>query len=434
MKAPNILFLMTDQHRADVAGFAGDSIVRTPVLDRLAADAVVFTRAYTPSPVCVPGRQCLMSGRYPWNCGCRRYGDDLAPFSHTFAAALAEGGYETVCAGKLHHMGADQMQGWTRRIGMDTHVDFSHRNLADPLREQYRGPSPWPIKKELEKAGIGTSPYEVSDDYAVDGACRFIREYFSSPFYERNLRHRPILLKVSLNQPHYPFVCNEVLFDYYREKVPAPDNSAVHRHPAFHGTPDPVAAPAEWVRNARAAYYGMVEQVDSQFGRVIQSLENEGEVLDDWIIVFTSDHGDLLGDHGLWWKHKLLEASVRVPLFIRYPRKFSALECSRVVSLCDLFTTLCDLAGIPAPENTDSRSLIPLLAGTGPWTDLAYSEINGDNRMLVSDSFKLVESRNGQTALFDLRTAEPERRDCSQDPQFKDDFAEALRLLRAIPW
>lgn len=434
MKAPNILFLMTDQHRADVAGFSGHSFVRTPVLDSLAAEAVVFTRAYTPSPVCVPGRQCLMSGQYPWNCGCRRYGDDLAPFSPTFAAVLAGAGYETVCAGKLHHMGRDQMQGWTRRIGMDTHVDYAHRNLPDEVRQAYRGPPPWSIDKELARAGIGTSPYEISDDYAVDGACRFIREYFSSPFYERSLGHRPLLLKVSLNQPHYPFICDKPLFDYYREKVSPPDRSPVHGHPGFHGHPGPVDVPEEWVLNARAAYYGMVEHTDRQFGRVLESLEKEGQNLEDWIVIYTSDHGELLGDHGLWWKHKLLEASVRVPLFIRYPRRFRKKECTNVVSLCDLFATLCELCGTPVPGKTDSRSLLPLLKGSGSWTDTAFSEINGSNRMLVTDSTKLVLSKEGEAAFFDLGSQAPERRDVREDPSSTDAFRESMSQLQAIPW
>jgi choline-sulfatase len=402
------------------------------VLDRLAADAVVFSRTYTPSPVCVPGRQCLMSGKYPWSCGCRRYGDDLPPFSETFAAVLARAGYETVCAGKLHHMGRDQMQGWTRRIGMDTHIDTAHRDLPEAVRAHYRGPAPWSINKELSRAGIGVSPYAVSDDYAVDGACRFIRETFTSPFYERRLGHRPILLKVSLNQPHYPFVCDADRFRYYHDRVPEPDASAVHEHPAFQGYPGPVTAPPEQVRNARAAYYGMVEQVDAQFGRIVEALRLEGENLDDWVVIFTSDHGDLLGDHGLWWKHKLLEASVRVPLFIRYPRQFKRRQCPRVVSLCDLFATLCELAQTAVPRNTDSRSLIPLLEGSGPWEDRAFSEVNATQRMLVTGNHKLILSSRDEAALFDLDAPDAEARDVSREARFTDQLARYTSELRAI--
>lgn len=119
---PNILFLMTDEHRPDLAGFAGNSIVRTPNLDRLAKDSVVFNHAYTPSPVCIPARQCIMSGQFPRTCGCEVFGDDLPPFYRTFARTFSENAYNTVCCGKLHHTGLDQMQGWQRRIGNETRI------------------------------------------------------------------------------------------------------------------------------------------------------------------------------------------------------------------------------------------------------------------------------------------------------------------------
>ena len=111
MKKPNILFLMCDEHRFDVLGYAGNRIIKTPVLDSLAKQAVVFNNAYTPSPICIPARQCLMSGCLPKHCGCEEYGQDLPAGSMTFARCLAAAGYETVACGKLHHMGGDQMQG-----------------------------------------------------------------------------------------------------------------------------------------------------------------------------------------------------------------------------------------------------------------------------------------------------------------------------------
>jgi choline-sulfatase len=119
---PNIRFLMSDEHRPDVTGYAGDPVIRTPVLDRLAASGVVFDNAYTPSPICVPGRQSLMSGQLPRTAGCEQFGQDLAPGHMTFARRFAQWGYATVVSGKLHHQGADQMQGWTRRISGDISI------------------------------------------------------------------------------------------------------------------------------------------------------------------------------------------------------------------------------------------------------------------------------------------------------------------------
>lgn len=122
-RSPSILILMSDEHRADVLGFAGNGVVHTPVLDSLASDAIVFSNAYTPSPICIPARQCIAAGQLPRTCRAERYGDDLPPFSMTFARRLSQFGYATVCAGKLHHDGPDQMQGWTTRVGSDMNVD-----------------------------------------------------------------------------------------------------------------------------------------------------------------------------------------------------------------------------------------------------------------------------------------------------------------------
>ena len=114
---PNILFLMSDQHRADVSGYADDGVVRTPVLDELARKGVVFNNAYTPAPICIPARQSMAAGQLPRTCGCEVFGEDLAPGHMTFARRLSQYGYATVACGKLHHNGTDQMQGWTSRIG-----------------------------------------------------------------------------------------------------------------------------------------------------------------------------------------------------------------------------------------------------------------------------------------------------------------------------
>ena len=122
MSRPNILFLMSDEHRADVTGYAGNLVVRTPVLDELARTGVVCRNAYTPSPICIPGRQALMSGQFPRTCGCESFGQDLPPGHMTFARRFSQHAYHTVAAGKLHHTGTDQMQGWLQRIGSEVQM------------------------------------------------------------------------------------------------------------------------------------------------------------------------------------------------------------------------------------------------------------------------------------------------------------------------
>lgn len=134
-RRPNILFLMSDEHRADIAGYEDSRVIRTPVLDELAATAVVFRNAYTPSPICIPGRQSLMAGQLPSMSGCRVFKDDLQPGAMTFARRFAQYAYQTVACGKLHHTGIDQMQGWMRRIGGDVAVSSAY--IEDRVDEEF---------------------------------------------------------------------------------------------------------------------------------------------------------------------------------------------------------------------------------------------------------------------------------------------------------
>ncbi len=170
-KYPNILFLMTDEHRPDLLGFAGNPVVRTPNLDRLAKDSVIFDNAYTPSPVCIPARQCMMSGQLPRTCGCEIFGDDLPPFYRTFARTFSENAYYTVCCGKLHHTGPDQMQGWQARIGCEMRISEKFIPGMDQEKLQtFRLPKSelrWTNCKEVLRAGVGHSRVNSQDEYTL---------------------------------------------------------------------------------------------------------------------------------------------------------------------------------------------------------------------------------------------------------------------------
>ncbi|MFW6303941.1 MAG: sulfatase-like hydrolase/transferase [Candidatus Sumerlaeota bacterium] len=394
---PNILFLMSDEHRYDVSGFAGDRVVRTPVLDSLAAEGVVFDNAYTPSPICVPARQCMMAGQLPETCGCRVYGDDLEPFSMTFAKRFAQYGYHTVCAGKLHHMGADQMQGWTKKIGSAGAVAprYIEGLLAAEMKKYTPEPGTgkWTNQKEIEHAGVGEGPQQARDRYTMEGALQFIEDYFASPLYDRPQSHRPLLLKVSLVQPHYPFLTDRDRFNYYLNRVPIyQEERSDHPKLAKTQAGPPVEATARDIRRATAAYYGMIDAIDEYYGHILEALEAVGQDLDDWIIIYTSDHGDMLGEHGVWEKRQFYEGAVRVPLIIRWPRGFAGnRRVGENVSLCDLFATLCDLCGIEVPEGLDSRSLAPLLRGESEgWDNVAISQYGRDELMIKRDDLKYI--------------------------------------------
>lgn len=395
-KYPNVLFLMTDEHRPDLAGFAGNSIVRTPNLDWLAKDSVQFRNAYTPSPVCIPARQCMMSGQLPKTCGCEIFGDDLSPFYQTFARTFSENAYNTVCCGKLHHNGPDQMQGWQRRIGNETFLTEGFiKNIDQEKLAQFKTPKDvlrWSNAKEVLRAGVGHPRARRNDEYTLQGALNIIEEIFESPYYDKPQVNQPLLLKVSFVLPHYPYFCDENLFKYYLNRVPIfGEEQTLSGHPYLDTKHLQIGKDVTLrdIQRATAAYYSMVETVDGFFGQVLYKLREAGQDLDDWIIVFTSDHGEMLGEHGIWAKHKFYESSVRVPLFIRYPQEFKAQIVNENVNLCDLYATLCDLCNLDTPKDLDSRSLVSLMKGDAKnWNNESISQYHGEYLMIKQDDLK----------------------------------------------
>ena len=447
---PNILFLMSDQHRADIAGYAGDAIVRTPVLDELARKGVVFNNAYTPAPICIPARQSMAAGQLPRTCGCEVFGEDLAPGHMTFARRLSQYGYATVACGKLHHNGTDQMQGWTSRIGsgMNVRHDFiDGRNLESmrdlPLPTEHK----WSQAKEVKRAGIGEGPINGHDEYTLDGALRFVENFFAAPYYDRATPERPLMLMVSFVRPHVPFLTTREKFTYYINRVAPYDDEGAFEHPFLgSGAVEPGADVSEReIRRATAAYYGMVEGIDEDYGVVLAALEHVGQNLDDWIIIYTSDHGEMLGEHQLWEKTKFFEGSVKVPLIIRLP---GGAKAGRVVeenvNLCDLFATICDLTDVPAVAGLDSRSLVPLLNGdNSSWDNETVSHYGGthlgheaefdryQNLMIKRDELKYqYYGPNMPEVLFDLSANPDETINFAADPRYSASLA-AFRERRA---
>lgn len=441
-RPPNILFLMSDEHRADVCGFAGNTVIRTPNLDELAHTGVVFRNAYTPSPICIPGRQAMMSGRFPRSCGCEHFGQDLEPGAMTFARRFSQHAYATVCSGKLHHVGRDQMQGWLKRLAGDVVMDERLIEDRDPaafakIREQ-QPRWKWSDMMEIHRARPDTeSRNQRFDLHATRAAVEFIEEYFIDHTYDRLSPDRPLFLKVSLVQPHYPYICTRDLLGYYFNRVQPFVNEEVFDHPFLSERQVRVGddgATEREIRRATAAYYGMIETVDKHFGEVLQALRSAGQNLDDWIIIFTSDHGEMLGEHGIWEKQKFFEGSVRVPLVVRWPRRFEARVVKENVNLCDIFATLCELADIPIPQGLDSRSLVPLLKGdSSGWDDETVSQFGGGKLMIKRGPLKYQYYGEAMPeVLFDLSVDPGERSNCIAEPRHAAALAGFRRRRRDL--
>jgi choline-sulfatase len=321
-------------------------------------------------------------------------------------------------------MGPDQMQGWRRRISFDD-IHWESRYIPGFRAEEavrFAVPNQkWTDAKEVLRAGPGKSPHAVADEFSVAAAVSYIRERFASPYYDKERREQPILLKVSLLLPHYPYFCSEEKFRYYVNRVEPFLDEPVFDHPALSRRQVRVGEDVieRDVRRATAAYYGMVETIDEQYGQVLDALREVGQDLDDWIIVYTSDHGEMLGEHGVWEKQKFFEASARVPLIIRLPKRFGARTAAENVNLCDLYATLAELAGLPVPEGLDSRSLVPLMLGEHEhWDNETVSEFWGEHLMIKRDHLKYqYYGPDAAEVLFDLE----------RDPRERTNFAGEAR-------
>ena len=438
-KRPNILFLMSDQHRADVTGYAGNSVIQTPVLDRLAETGTVFNNAYTPSPVCIPARQCMMSGQLPKTCNCEGW-IDLEPGYRTFAREFSRYAYNTCCSGKLHHLGPDQMQGWRRRIAPD--AEISDRYIPEKIEEEFARYTPppdtgkWSNQREVEEARAVEGPYQKFDALAMDAAIEYLDRYFDDPVYWRRECHYPLLFKLSLLQPHYPFFTDQEKFDRYMQCVPIfREEPCDHPKLSLSQQGKPVHVSDDAIRRATAAYYGMIETIDTYYGQILDKLESLGENLDEWIIVYTSDHGEMLGQHGIWEKTRFYEASVRVPLIIRWPRHFKGgRTVNENVNLCDLFATLCDLAGLKIPDGLDSRSLVPLLNGSSSgWKNESLSQMWKNEYMIKQDSLKYqYYGPDIPEVLFDLEKDPGETTNRIDSPDYSQAVARFRKRLSEL--
>lgn len=426
-KRPNILFLMSDEHRPDVTGYEGNSVIKTPVLDRLAETGVVFQNAYTPSPICVPARQCMLAGQLPKTCDCEGW-IDLVPGYRTFAREFSRYAYNTTCSGKLHHQGQDQMQGWRTRIAPD--AEISDKYVEDKIESEFAryekpaGTGKWSNQQEVEEARPAEGPYQKFDKRALQATFDYMERYFSDPVYRRPQYHRPLFFKLSLLQPHYPFFSSREQFDYYYDRVPLfLEEPCSHPVLGLSQQGKPVNLSEQAIRRATASYYGMISTIDDYFGQVLEHLENLGENLDDWIIVYTSDHGDMMGEHGIWEKTRFYEGSVRVPLIIRWPKKFDGGQVvDENVNLCDLFATLCDLAGLEIPRGLDSRSLVPLMQGnTSNWDNETVSQMGKDHVMIKQDALKYqYYGQDGPEVLFDLERDPKELENVVDAPEYRE--------------
>ena len=437
----NVLVIMSDQHSRFHLGCNEDGLVRTPHLDRLAAEGIRFTNAYCASPICVPSRMSFMTSRWP--SANRVWTNDhiLSSSIPTWAHAMGAAGYETAIAGQMHFIGPDQRHGFERRLmgspsalypGADWQGGPRFRKV--PLGTLGQG------RISAEVAGYGRTYLQTFDEQVTETTCSYLEEKAE----ERE--RRPFALVAGCVLPHCPYFSpTRELFEYYYDRVdvPQPTPEERQREPAAirkikrsRDFDRPVAE--ERIRVARAAYFGMCEYFDSLVGRMLNKLKETG--LDrETLVIYCSDHGEMAGEHGLWSKSNYYEAAVSVPLIARLPGVIPAgVVNERICNLVDLGPTMVEMGkGMPMPTS-DGRSMWPMLCGDEnvDWLDETFSELGmigddpGPSRMIRSGPWKLYTYQDSTLPiLFNLEEDPQEMTDLASDPRYEE---VRCRLLERI--
>lgn len=434
---PNILLLMGDQWRMDCVGAYGNPHIHTPNLDRLAKEGIRFQSAYSSTPTCTPARSALLTGLGPWRHGMLGYSRMATNrYSVEKARAMAEAGYYTTSIGKNHYYPVRNPHGYHHLIN-DEHCSYWFHE------EETRAESSWEERcdyeawfwsqmpdKDPHATGLGWNdhraipfayPEEMHDTHwTAQTAVNFLAGYN---------RAEPFFLKVSFIRPHSPYDPPERCFKMY-EDSPLPQAQVGDWAARFEARSGPgndiwhgKLSPSE-IRRSRQGYYGSATFVDEQIGRILDVLEKR-RLLDETLILFLSDHGDMLGDQNLWRKGYGYEQSAHIPMLMRPPSGMGLGSAGQVISnpveIRDVLPTFLDAAGAPVPASIEGRSLLHLLRSKGAdWREyidlehnICYSPENHWNGLTDGRWKYLYHAQNGEEQIFDLVSDPHELKDIS---------------------
>ncbi len=451
---PNILWICTDQQRFDTIQGLSTSIVKTPNLEKFMGDAVTFTNAFVQTPICAPSRGSFLTGRYPHVTGLRANGQRIRPTERLVPRILADYEYTCGLAGKLH---LSPCFGGRIEDRIDDGYEVFH--WSHDISDQWPGRNDWYVWLERQGVklpkfpaqqhvwGMPIDPKYTQTAWCADMAIQFMRQQRS---------FNPWMFSCNIFQPHHPFYPTEEYLSHYDPaKMPDPayHEGELGNKPVFQtidhngayagGDISFAKTSAEEHRNITAAYYAMVEQVDTEVGRMLQVLEETGQA-ENTIVIFMSDHGEMLGDHGMYLKGPYFyDCLTRVPLMIRWPGRFKGgTKVDSLVEMVDLAPTLLEAAGIPVPSGMQGRSLMPLLTGQSKeHRDSVFMEYLDANAafaippMMTSvrtQNWKLTlcdKPRSGE--LYDLEKDPGEFTNLWNDPHHKDSQEMMLQKLVA---
>ena len=477
MEPPNLLFIYTDQQRADTLAAYGNDLIQMPNLNRLAEESVVFDQAYVAQPVCQPSRSTLLTGLYPHTTGCFTDSDfilhPLRSETPCLPELIEEGDYFCGHHGKWH-LGDDVFAQHGFHDWVST-LDHEHRPYYTEGRDTFQhcdyydflvGEGFEPDLTEEDGFQAFTSRYCArlpekygTPAYLARSASRFIREN----------RARPFILHVSIVEPHQPyFGPRDDMYDPSQVTLSANfGRTPTEEHPlkirALHhlyrerGFEVPLDTEEDW-RELTARYWGLCSLVDTHVGTILDTLEECG-LSENTIVVFTSDHGEMMGSHGLRGKGLMFEESVRVPLMIRLPGRGAGKRVKGPVSHIDLVPTLLDLMGQPVADHLQGKSLRPLIqqSGTPTHEDDVFIEWQGPvpldvvpeamkgvaseadirascasqvRTIVTPDKWKFNCSQVGEDELYNLEEDPIETRNLAREPQYRSLVGELTRRIR----
>lgn len=372
---PNVLFLITDEHNASVTGCYGNEVVRTPNLDGLAARGLTFDAAYCNSPLCVPSRMNFTAGKYvsrtgSWSNACWLPSEDYPSIARVMTAA----GYDSLLCGKMHY---DRTRRYGfREIGGNMNSSFKTgrggRRKADDL-----APKPG-ISGRFKDFHPGESRILTHDRKVTAGVVEFLQR--------RKAADKPFFLAAGYLAPHFPLIVPQRYWDPYRGKVAMPEippghlAGQVRNYQHLRIGFNVEDAPEAIVRKGRELYYGLTQWVDEEIGKVLRALA-AGPLGENTVVIYTTDHGENLGEHGLWWKNCMYQHAARIPLIVSWPKRWKgARRRAGACSMVDVVQTIAALGGGETPGDWNGDSLVGWLDDArAAWKDLAVSEYYAHN-------------------------------------------------------
>jgi len=425
MEKPNFLFIMADQLSAHALPMYGHPVVKAANLDRISQDGVIFNNCHCNFPLCAPSRTSIMTGQLCSKVGAYDNATEFPASIPTFVHYLRELSYKTCLSGKMHFVGPDQLHGFEERLTPEIYPsDF----IWTP---NWQADTTFNDLRSVRQAGVCTRSMQV--DYDEEVAYQGVKKIYD---FARDKKENPFFLTVSFTHPHDPYITLDKYWNVYKDEVidlpKRPDlpssqlddfSRRLKSHYGIEGQP----LTDNEIRNARHAYYSNITYLDDKIGQLIEALTKTG-FIENTIVVFTADHGDMLGEKGLWYKKAFFDESVRVPLIIYAPKRYPAKRISKIVSLVDLFPTFVDMAGGTVDKNVvpiDGTSLLKLLSGDGlDWPDCALVEMLAEGVrmpcvMIREGDYKYWYSADGNQVLLNMATDSSELKNLSTSPEMK---------------